>query len=138
KGNEEAIEQAQKQRAFRVDSEAVRERLGLPRKADGVFTFKELSKEIFTKLANEAERLEDAAPEKLTGDDEKVLEMFEQVRVFARDVKIATPHKVFRIENDEVLDLMMLERRPGSYRYSYGELLPRLALLMAEAMRAEA
>ena len=37
----------------------------------------------------------------------------------------AARHKVFRIENDQVLDLLGLKPRPGSYRYSYAELFPR-------------
>src|SRR5262249_46552757 len=34
----------------------------------------------------------------------------------------ARKHKVFRIENDQVLDLLELPRRPGSYRYSIDEI----------------
>lgn len=35
----------------------------------------------------------------------------------------AGDHPVFRIENFEVLDLLDLERRPGSFRYSYNEIM---------------
>lgn len=38
-------------------------------------------------------------------------------------------HKVFRIENEQVLTLLGLEPRPGSYRYSYAEIFPRLKQL---------
>ncbi|HVS35484.1 MAG TPA: hypothetical protein VMS17_07860, partial [Gemmataceae bacterium] len=34
-------------------------------------------------------------------------------------------HRVFRIENDEVLKLLNLEPRPGSYRYSLAEIMGR-------------
>lgn len=34
-------------------------------------------------------------------------------------------HRVFRIENLELLDLLGLEPRPGSFRYSYGEVMTK-------------
>ena len=37
----------------------------------------------------------------------------------------AYEHKVFRIENDQVLSLLNLEARPGSYRYSFAEIANR-------------
>ncbi|MEM6798607.1 MAG: cytochrome c biogenesis protein CcsA, partial [Planctomycetota bacterium] len=37
------------------------------------------------------------------------------------DAEGAGDHRVFRIENLEVLDVLNLERRPGSFRYSYNE-----------------
>lgn len=39
------------------------------------------------------------------------------------DQKEAREYRIFRVENLEVLDLLGLERRPGSFRYSYNEVL---------------
>ncbi len=44
--------------------------------------------------------------------------------------------KVFRIENDQVLALLGLEMRPGSYRYSLEEILPKSHEFDVQAERA--
>jgi ABC-type transport system involved in cytochrome c biogenesis permease subunit len=49
----------------------------------------------------------------------------------------AYKHKVFRIENIQVLDLLGLPHRPGSWRYSLAEIAPKFADLRAEAERVE-
>jgi ABC-type transport system involved in cytochrome c biogenesis permease subunit len=49
----------------------------------------------------------------------------------------ARAHKVFRIENDQVLDLLDLPRRPGFYRYSIDEIANKIDVLIREAMRAK-
>jgi ABC-type transport system involved in cytochrome c biogenesis permease subunit len=48
----------------------------------------------------------------------------------------ALKQKVFRIENDQLLDMLKLERRVGSYRYSFAELGPSLKKLTEQADRA--
>jgi ABC-type transport system involved in cytochrome c biogenesis permease subunit len=50
----------------------------------------------------------------------------------------ALKHKVFRIENDQVLDLLGLEKRPGSYRYSLNEFGGKIPKLTQQARRADA
>lgn len=45
-------------------------------------------------------------------------------------------HKVFRIEHDDVLTLMKLEARPGSFRYSLEELRPQYPALIQQAQAA--
>ncbi len=45
----------------------------------------------------------------------------------------ATKHKVFRIENEQVLALLGLKPRPGSYRYSAAEIDPGLERLFDRA-----
>ncbi|MCI0459884.1 MAG: cytochrome c biogenesis protein CcsA [Gemmataceae bacterium] len=44
--------------------------------------------------------------------------------------------KVFRIENDQLLNLLGLEVRPGSWRYAYSEFEDKMPILMREAVRA--
>jgi ABC-type transport system involved in cytochrome c biogenesis permease subunit len=45
-------------------------------------------------------------------------------------------YKVFRIDNLELLGLFGLEIRPGSYRYSFSEMLPKLREFMVQAAKA--
>lgn len=49
----------------------------------------------------------------------------------------ARKHKVFRIENDHVLDLLGLPARPGFYRYSVDEMADKIDVLAKEAQRAK-
>jgi ABC-type transport system involved in cytochrome c biogenesis permease subunit len=135
-GRDEAIKQAVERPAFRIDSEALLKLLGLPRKADGVFAFKDLGETGLHKLEEEGRRVVRVPRGQQSRDEQSLLEMYAQVAMLRQGAEIATPHKVFRIENDQVLELLMLERRPGNYRYSFGEILPRLALLFREASRA--
>ncbi|HEX5269436.1 MAG TPA: cytochrome c biogenesis protein CcsA, partial [Gemmataceae bacterium] len=135
-GHEEAIHQAEVQPAFRIINEEVLKRIDLPRKPDGVFALKDMGKPVVAKLAEEGKRLMEEPADNLGAADKIIKELFTQLMVFADYSEMATPYKVFRIENDQVLDDLMLPRRPGSYRYSYGELLPRMAVLIREEHRA--
>jgi ABC-type transport system involved in cytochrome c biogenesis permease subunit len=49
----------------------------------------------------------------------------------------AYEHKVFRIENIQVLDLLGLPHRPGSWRYSLAEIAPKFEALHREAERVQ-
>jgi ABC-type transport system involved in cytochrome c biogenesis permease subunit len=139
--HDEAIKQAEAQPAFRISDENVIKRFGLkhdPEKPAGVFALKDLGRgEPIKQLLDEGKRLMDQPGDKLGPEEKVIKEIFAQVMVFADYAEMATPYKVFRIENDQVLDELMLPRRPGSYRYSYGEMLPRMAVLFREAGRAD-
>jgi ABC-type transport system involved in cytochrome c biogenesis permease subunit len=50
----------------------------------------------------------------------------------------AEKYKVFRIENDQLLGLLGLEKRPGDYRYSLEEFGDKLSKIEAEEERARA
>jgi ABC-type transport system involved in cytochrome c biogenesis permease subunit len=49
----------------------------------------------------------------------------------------AVEYKIFRVENEEVLGLLHLEPRPGSWRYSYAEIGKRTKELTDEALKAD-
>jgi ABC-type transport system involved in cytochrome c biogenesis permease subunit len=49
----------------------------------------------------------------------------------------AAQYKVFRIENDQVLEFLGLPLRPGSFRYSYAELVPSRVKLQEAYEQAE-
>jgi ABC-type transport system involved in cytochrome c biogenesis permease subunit len=57
--------------------------------------------------------------------------------VFPREKPAAEQHKVFRIENLQLLGLLDLEHRPGKWRYSVAELAPKFSKLREEAERAD-
>src|SRR5439155_12929134 len=63
----------------------------------------------------------------------------EPVEVLLRDEQPRMPpaykHRVFRIENDQVLNFLDLQPRPGFYRYSMMELSPRFEAFFDEAAR---
>ncbi len=48
-----------------------------------------------------------------------------------------TSQKVFRIENDQVLAMLGLEGRPGSYRYSIDEFINKIDLIRDKAIAAQ-
>jgi ABC-type transport system involved in cytochrome c biogenesis permease subunit len=48
----------------------------------------------------------------------------------------ATKHKVFRVESEEVLSLLGLPERPGSWRYSVDDIRPKIGELIKQATRA--
>jgi ABC-type transport system involved in cytochrome c biogenesis permease subunit len=49
----------------------------------------------------------------------------------------ASKYKVFRIENDQVLNFLGLEMRPGKYRYSMAEIEPKYDKFVPELKRIE-
>jgi ABC-type transport system involved in cytochrome c biogenesis permease subunit len=134
-GHDEAIKVAQERPAFRIESKAILALLGLPQKTSGVYTLSDL-RPVTKKLIEEGRHAMEIPFNQQTRDEAQLVEMYDQVFVFAKASPAATVHKVFRIENPQVLDLLMLDMRPGSYRYSFAEILPRLSLLEQEANRA--
>jgi ABC-type transport system involved in cytochrome c biogenesis permease subunit len=57
-------------------------------------------------------------------------------QIFGDHERPAEAHRVFRIENLQLLNLLDLQPRPGSWRYSLTELMPKLEKLRDEADRA--
>src|SRR5206468_3776639 len=104
-GHDEAVKEAQERPAFRVESENLVALLGLPHKPNGVYTLNDL-RPATRKLIDEGKRVMDVPPKEQGPDDKKLAEMFRQLAVFANNAEALTPHKVFRIENDQVVDLL--------------------------------
>jgi ABC-type transport system involved in cytochrome c biogenesis permease subunit len=144
-----ATHDSEDQPAFRIENERLRERWKLPdvrnkKLPDGrdrpdpfAYTIKELGPAL-QQIAKEGKELIQNPPDRLDAEQARVKEIFTQLMGLSQFRSYETSHKVFRIENDQVVALLMLERRPGSYRYSFGEMLPRLALLIQESARASA
>jgi ABC-type transport system involved in cytochrome c biogenesis permease subunit len=65
----------------------------------------------------------------------KVLDLAVRIALYANVTRYDTPHQVFRIENEQVLTVLGLERREG-FRYAFSEFAPKLPQLFREAGRA--
>jgi ABC-type transport system involved in cytochrome c biogenesis permease subunit len=65
-------------------------------------------------------------------------QLFQTERDLERKAVPALQHKVFRIENDQVLKVLGLKPRPGSYRYSLAEFQDKMDVLVRESERANA
>jgi ABC-type transport system involved in cytochrome c biogenesis permease subunit len=122
--------ESRKVRAYRVEDPEARKVLGLESGQGVVFSFEDLYRAAGQEKLEELERKADSADA-----GSGLAELAEQLRWHMRFSAYETPHRVFRIVNDEVLALLGLERRKG-YRYGFGELLPRMAVLQREAERA--
>jgi len=122
-------------KAFRVDNEKVRTLLDLPAAAGNLYSFQDMAN-AREKLANEAMRARKVDEKQRTPYETGLLELATQMAEYLRLAEYETPHKVFRIENDQVLNLLGLESRP-QFRYSIAEFMPRTPLLFQEAARIE-
>lgn len=117
-------------KAYRIDDPAVRKMLNLTGKGGSVFSFQEIYE------AAGPEGLKDfLRKSQAENADQALADLASQLHIHLRFSMYETPHRVFRIDNDQLLALLGLEGRDG-YRYGLDEFLPRLADLEREARRA--
>lgn len=125
--------------AYRVEDAELRKQLGLADAKGVVFSFQQLydaaGGEGLKKFFEEAAKLGHPDSPQLTRREKAVAELAAQLRAHLTFSPYETPHPVFRIDNDQLLELLGLEARPG-FRYAFGEFLPRLTDLEREARRA--
>jgi cytochrome c-type biogenesis protein CcsB len=119
--------------AFRIDSPKVREILGLEARPGYLYAFDEFAGRA-DRFSEEIKRASKVPPAQQSEDDKKLVDLASQVVAYHRFSKFETPHKVFRIENDQVRDLLGLEPREG-YRYSFDEFVPRMGQLIQQGER---
>lgn len=126
-------------KAYRVEDAALRKQLALDGKDGVVFSFQELydaaGAEGLKTFFQEAAQLGPADNPGLNAREQVVAELAAQMRGHLTFSPYETPYRVFRIDNDQLLDLLGLESRPG-FRYGFDEFLPRLTHLEREARRA--
>jgi ABC-type transport system involved in cytochrome c biogenesis permease subunit len=122
--------ESRKVRAYRVEDPEARKILGLESGQGVVFSFEDLYRAAGQDKLEELERKADSADA-----GSGLAELADQLRWHMRFSVYETPHRVFRIDNDQVLALLGLEGREG-FRYGFGEFLPRMAALQREAERA--
>ncbi len=133
--------------AFRIENAKLRSMLNLPDQAPAQFgdkadkqtkylySFKDL-KPSYKQIQEAGKELARADPSQLDPLETAIFELAEQAILYKERISLfESPHKVFRIENDQLLEFLLLEQRPGDYRYSLEEFSPRVPLLMREAER---
>src|SRR5262249_50101777 len=129
--------QSAKVAGFRIDNEQVRELLKLPARSGHLYSWNEFAGHT-KKLVEEAMSARKKEPAERTPYEAALLDLTEQAAMYGQLAQFETPHKVFYIENDQLLNLLNLEKRPGDYHYSFAEFLPRVSVLLRTAQQAQA
>ena len=139
--------ESRKVKAYRIEDPTLRARLRL--EGGPVYSYEEIltaaGRDRLDKLFEESAEIERRHPEyakrpqdllaAVNEQDRAALELAFQLGNHLRFTRIETTHRVFKIDNLEVLELLGLKRRSGS-RYGFDEFLPRIAELRREAVRA--
>jgi ABC-type transport system involved in cytochrome c biogenesis permease subunit len=100
-----------------------------------LYSFKAL-KPSYKLIHDGGKELAQSDPSQLSPLETEFLELATQAIFYNEVISLyESPHKVFRIENDQLLEFLLLEQRPGDYRYSLEEFSPRVPLLLREAER---
>jgi ABC-type transport system involved in cytochrome c biogenesis permease subunit len=130
---------SRKRRAFRIEDEKVVSMLKLQSQSDDLYSAAEImdpqNGPALKELLNQAMQLRAAQRRKPTAAEEELTEWISQLQIYLRFAEFETTHKVFRIDNDQVRDLLLLKPRSG-FRYGFDEFLPRIFQLMREGDRA--
>ncbi len=123
---------SRQQRVFRIEDPELQKLLRLEANRDDLYSLDDLGASVHQLMELDA-RAEELDP-KLRNDPRTrhVLNLAHQVRMFATFGRYATPHKVFRIDNDQVLALLNLEPRSG-LRYAYTEFVDKIPDLLEKA-----
>lgn len=121
--------------AFRISNDQLRIFLNLPERRDRLYSYMDIAPKR-KELADEVERAFKTKKEEQWDDYDKALaDLVSEVGPYEEYARYETPHRVFRIENDQVRSLLGLPSREG-LRYSYGEFVPRISPLIREGVKA--
>src|SRR5262245_44632677 len=122
-------------KAFKLELQSLRDHFGLETRTDFLYCYNELKPkvlEFMREVSNRANELADAKP---SDEDMAYFELYDSIMAYARVAQYATPYRVFRVDNHQVLALLGLQPRSG-FRYSIEEFSPRMAQLNKEGRRA--
>jgi ABC-type transport system involved in cytochrome c biogenesis permease subunit len=128
------------QPSYRIENESLRRRLNLQNDKATVFSLAQLLEKsganALKQVITEGRSInpDDSG---LTADERALADFAEQLYGHSRFATFETSHRVFRIDNLQVLALLGLEPRPG-FRYGFDEFLPRMSQLFRESTRAAA
>ena len=122
--------------AFRIDNDWLRNLLQLPPQPENLYSFKEIQPHL-DRLQEELQRLRQQAPGQKNANDKSLIDLLVQCQAYSDFRRLETPHRVFRIVSFEVLDLLLLKPHPGSYQYSFSEIVPRISMLIKAGEQAE-
>jgi ABC-type transport system involved in cytochrome c biogenesis permease subunit len=134
-------EDLQQARLVRIDSPELRKGMELEERADGVYDFTQLTGKGLSYLIHEAMRVEKEERSQYTANDRQIYAVANQLRNYVELKR--NPHrtgeseayKVFRIDNDQVLNLLRLEPRTG-LRYSIEEFAAQWKKIVESSKRA--
>jgi ABC-type transport system involved in cytochrome c biogenesis permease subunit len=135
-------DELQQARLIRIDSPELRKGMELEDRADGLYDLTDLNGKGITYLIHEAMRVEKEDPSRYTAHDRQVYAVANQLRNFVELKR--NPHrtgdsesyKVFRIDNDQLLNLFRLDPRLG-LRYSLEEFAAHWKKIAESAKRAD-
>jgi ABC-type transport system involved in cytochrome c biogenesis permease subunit len=126
-------------KAYRIEDLDLRKKLKLDGRPEGLLSYEDILRaagpEGLGNFFKEASELTHPDQGQLNARDQAMADLYYQLRGHLRFSSFETPHRVFRIDNFQVLALLGLEGRSG-YRYGFDEILPRLSELEREARRA--
>jgi ABC-type transport system involved in cytochrome c biogenesis permease subunit len=127
-------------KAYRLENSELRALLGVDGPPDALYSFAELFEEDngkrWKKLAKAIPSVTRKPREERSATDRALLDLAAQAAQHKNYARYETTHKVFRIDNDQVRDLLGLAPREG-YRYGFDEFVPRIEQLINEADRAD-
>jgi ABC-type transport system involved in cytochrome c biogenesis permease subunit len=123
---------SRQQRMFRIEDPELQKQLGLEPNREDLFSLDDLGQYVH-QLMEVDERAEELRPR--FPDDARTRHLFNlahQVRQFATFGRYATPYKVFKIDNDQLLAFLDLKPRRG-LRYAYTEFVDKIPDLLEKA-----
>jgi ABC-type transport system involved in cytochrome c biogenesis permease subunit len=123
---------AAKQRVFHIEDKDMQSLLQLPPRPDSFYAEEEFATRLGHMLAFAKEL---PAEQQQSPRFRQLIELGEQVGVYENAGRYDTPYQVFRIENDQLLKVLELERREG-LRYAFGEFRWKIPQIAREAERA--
>jgi ABC-type transport system involved in cytochrome c biogenesis permease subunit len=118
-------------KAYRIEGEELKKRFQLEGSTASLFSFNDLYRALgaegMKELAEEGANIDPTSPLGV---------LIDQLNWHTQYSAFETTHKVFRIDHDQVIALLGLERRKG-LTYGFDELLPRVSHLHREAERVD-
>jgi ABC-type transport system involved in cytochrome c biogenesis permease subunit len=130
---------AKEKKIFRIEEPKLLSFLGLEPKTESNFYAIGDFASKFREFSEVAEKIRELPSEQRSSYELAVLDLDAKIHAFVDDLRaepIAMKYKIFRIVNDQVLNLLSLKARPGSYRYALNEFEAKLEKLEKEADRA--
>jgi len=136
RGGESTPKLSAKERQFRIDDPETRRLLELEDRPDSMYAYEEFQPHVAAFMQSLRDRFENLGGRQASDEDRKLLELATQIDDYEKYARYETTHRVFRIDNLQLLALLGLDRRDG-LRYAYFEFVPHVADLLREAERVE-
>jgi ABC-type transport system involved in cytochrome c biogenesis permease subunit len=138
RGGELAEKQSTKQKKFRIEDPDALKLLGLEGRdrPDSLYAYEEFAPHVTGFAQAVDERINQLGGRQPDEQLRRLEDLDTQINAYQRFAMFETSHRVFRIDNLQLLALLGLDRRDG-YRYAYYEFVPRMADLLRERDRAK-